>query len=432
MEQVSVTPDMATFEHGYTPRHDFSLPKYRSIKTDADIDALPREKTEYHVRIDTYEDCEATIAELYCRVRSHGPKSFYLKFRQTTGTQVRTLYLGNAKKLSLTEYKIKAQRIVDQALIDGIPKKHPRIPRDAAISDLWFHFRQSKFVGQDWDKARQSVVERHIIGPFADAPISYLTRERLIELIEALSILEPGQARTLTKVLKPYLRWGVQAGLLSANPLTAYKPVIPRRRSADLSAIDLAKIYTVAGRIKGPWQLLIGLCMATTEAVTDLLPALAEDVDWQYASLWLSHKNDTAKWGEPDANAVHLNGLALAWLRPFERQSGFIFASSRLRPNGQTTLIPCERPLTWQPRLIAYLKEASGVQGDWGLREIRRSAVILSGRRKVEAQYAEANHAEREKAVQAALNGWGRKLASAIEDQRWPFPEIPLEEDVIL
>ena len=70
--------------------------------------------------------------------------------------------------------------------------------------------------------------------------------------------------------------------------------------------------------------------------------------------------------------------------------------------------------------------------GDWGLREIRRSAVILSGRRKVEAQYAEADHAEREKAVHAALNAWGRKLASAIEDQRWPFPEISLEEDVIL
>jgi hypothetical protein len=432
MEQVSITPDMATFEHAYMPRHDLSLPKYRSIKTHADIDALPREKTEYHVRIETYEDCEATIAELYCRVRPHGPKSFYLRFRHTTGTQVRTLYLGNAKKLSLTEYKIKAQRIVDQALIDGIPKKHPRTSGDTANTDLWFHYCQSKFVGQDWNKARQSVVERHIIGPYADAPISYLTRERLIELIEALSILEPGQARTLTKVLKTWFRWCVQAGSLSANPLTGFKPVIPRRRSADLSIIDLAKIYTVAGRIKGPWQLLIGLSMATTEAVTDLLPALAEDVDWQYASLWLSHKNDTAKWGEPDANAVHLNGLALEWLRPFEGQSGFIFASSRVKPNGQATLIPRERPLTWQPRLIAYLKEASGVQGDWGLREIRRSAVILSGRRKVEAQYADADHAEREKAVQAALNAWGRKLASAIEDQRWPFLETPLEEDVIL
>lgn len=432
MEQVSNTSDMTTCEHAYIPKHDFSLPKYRSIKTDADIDALPRTRTEYHVRIDTYEDYEAVIAELYCRVRPHGPKSLYLKFRQTSGTEVRTLYLGNAKKLNLTEYKIKAQRIIDQVLIDGIPKKQPRIPRDAAICDLWFHFRQSKFVGQDWDKARQSVVERHIIGPYADAPASYLTRARLIELIEALSILEPGQARTLTKVLKTFFRWCVQADLLTANPLTAFKPVFPRKKSADLSIIDLAKIYTVAGRIKEPWQLLIGLCMATTEAVTDLLPALAEDFDWQHASLWLSHKNDTAKWGEPDNNRVHLNPLALAWLSPLKGQTGFIFASSRMRPNGQATLILRERPLTWQPRLIAYLKDASGVQGDWGLKEIRRSAVILSGRRKVEALYAESNPAEREKAIQAALNAWGRKLGGAIEDQRWPFPEIPLEEEVIL
>jgi integrase len=432
MDQTEHAHDSAFDDVDWWRRMKYSHPRYSKVETDADIANLPRYSKEYHVRVKSFDDGEATFAELFLRVRSDSSKSFAIRFRGGRGAHCRTMHLGNAGKLTLAEYIIKARRIVEQALEGDLPKYRPKLPRGIALADAFIHYQKAHPVSADWDKARTVLIERYVISRYGRAPASFLSHERLTALCDNLSLLEPGQARTLLKVLKPFLRWCVKSSLISGHPLYGFKLIVPRRNTTRLSITDLAKIYAAANHLGGYWQSIVGLCLATTEAVEDIRVMQAKDVNRHYGEWWPSHKTDRGPWGGPDAHVIPLSSFALALLEPYRGQSNFVFASPRRHRNGEPFSAPLELPIQWRSGITQKLRKLSGVPGDWTLREIRRSAIILSRRHKVAAMYAEAEPMERQKALRDALQAWGQKLSSAIEDHLRPLTEDDLEDEVMI
>lgn len=328
--------------------------------------------------------------------------------------------------------KIAAERIVATAYEEnGPPKSRIRLPRDTPLVDVWACFRSTELVSKDHDKSRHSVMERHIISKFGNAPVSYLTKPRTRELLETLSLLQGGQARTLNKHLKCFLAWCVRVGLIDTNPLHHFKLLIPRSRKPRLTTDELARIIKAAGKIAGPWQSIVALSISTTECVIDICQMKGADIDARRMEWWKSHRNDTSPYGISDDNGVFLNDYALASVRPLSQPQGFIFQSPRKRRNGEATFFDRELAIQWRSGITEKIRELSNVPGDWTMKEVRRSAIINSGRQKIEQMYAEEAPDVRKAARKRTLQEWSRKLTRAMEDQRSAL-EVLLPEDQVL
>jgi integrase len=328
--------------------------------------------------------------------------------------------------------KIAAMRIFEQAYLDGPPKSRMRIARDTPLSDAWSTFRKTQLVSRDHDKSRNAVMQKHILPEYGNKPVSSLNKLRTRELLERLSLLEGGQARTLLKHLKRFFTWCVDVSLIDFNPLHRFKLLMPINRKAKLTTDELARIIKATGQIPGPWQSIVALSVATAECVGDIRHMRVEDIDLRLQEWWKSHVNDTSPYGIPDDHGVFLNDFALNVLEGLSQSKGFVFQSPRTRHNGQATLVELELAIQWRSNITERIREFSDVPGDWTMKEVRRSAFILSGLQRVEQLYAEQSLEARKAARERALKEWSRKLFKAMEDQQSAHDLLLPEDGVVL
>lgn len=432
MEGARQFQNETTDDHIVFTRHDYSHPRFTKITTDEDIVNLPTLPQEYSVPFERFDDGDLISAVALIRVRPDRRKSAWVEFHNVPKGRMKRVPIGPFGKLSLEQIKIAAERIVAKSYEEGPPKSRIRLPRDTPLVDVWACFRSTEPVSKDHDKSRHTVMERHIIAKYGNAPVSYLTKPRTKELLNALAILEGGQARTLNKHLKRFLAWCVRIGLIDANPLHHFKLLMPRSRKASLTTDELARIIKAAGRIPGPWQSIVALSIATTECIEDVRQVRGEDLDARRQEWWKSHRNDTSPYGIPDDHGVFLNDFALDELKGLSQPRGFIFQSPRKRHNGQATLVELELAIQWRSGITEKIRELSNVPGDWTMKEVRRSAIILSGLQRVEQMYAGDTPDARKAARERALKEWSRKLVKALEDQRSAFDALLPEEEVVI
>jgi hypothetical protein len=432
MEGAQQFQTETTDDHVVFTRHDYSHPRFTKITTDEDIANLPTLPQEYSVPFERFDDGDLIAADAIIRVRPDRRKSAWVEFRYVPKGRMKRVPIGLFGKLSLEQMKIAAARIVEKSYEEGPPKSRIRLPRDTPLVDAWACSRSTNPVSRAHDKSRQAVMERHIISKYGNAPVSYLTKSRTRELLETLSLIEGGQARTLLKHFKRFLAWCVRVGLIEANPLHHFKLLMPRSRKASLTIDELARIIKATGQIAGPWQNIVALSVATTECVEDIRQMRGEDIDIRRLEWWKSHRNDSSPYGIPDDHGVFLNDFALHLLKGLSQPKGFVFQSPRKRHNGQATLVELELAIQWRSGITEKIRELSNVPGDWTMKEVRRSAIIMSGLQRVEQMYAEDTPDARKAARERALKEWSRKLFKAMEDQRSAFDALLPEEEVVI
>jgi integrase len=124
---------------------------------------------------------------------------------------------------------------------------------------------------------------------------------------------------------------------------------------------ELRSIYEAALKLGAPWSVMVGLTMITGEAIEDIRHLRDRDIDWK-ACTW------TVEWrGTPSAfssrlRIIALRAEALALLVPYRDTKGYFFQSPR-------SLLP--RPINFYAEVIERLKDKSGVNSDWGIKDLR-------------------------------------------------------------
>jgi len=166
-----------------------------------------------------------------------------------------------------------------------------------------------------------------------------------------------------------FLYWAVERDLIDANPLARMKsPTPPVREPIRLLPSELRSIYDAAQKLGAPWSVMVGLTMITGEAIEDIRHLRDRDIDWT-SQTW------TVEWrGAPSAfssrlRTIRLRPEVLALLARYRDTKGYFFQSPR-------SLL--SRPINFYAEVIERLKEQSGVNSDWGIKDIRAKAVWLS------------------------------------------------------
>lgn len=408
-----------------------SHPKYTRIKTDEDFAALPRLAKEYLVDIDEYEDSRWVVAKLEARIPPSGPISVRLRFMGAKRHQRGIHHLCHVGTLPLERIRVLAQRHVESRLLNGIPNKPPKIRGDAHLIDVLAVYDAQHNVSEDHRRQRDRLF-KEFFASYMQKPTSALTREVTTGIIDNLSLFDSMKAEKLFKHIAAYLRFATKIGVIKAYPLAAYKPYRPTRSRPKLNLKDLARIYHGAKGMGGRWQAILGLSMMTFIPVEQICMMESIDLDLANKEWWPSRKNDSRHDDQPDNLGIHLNSFARSILEPYKGATGFLFPSARTHRNNVPSAFREQLAASWRSELTLKLRERSGIEGNWNLRDIREACIVASGRRKASAILIKDEPWEKRKALNELTEKWGAAFSRAVEDWRPAVPQLDLEDEAII
>lgn len=301
---------------------------------------------------------------LALRVRPTGGKSWYfISDRAEDGRRER---LGSAsdytvaearKKANWTAYRLESER------------PQPRLRRDMRISRVVSeYFKEHSPNDSDWFKTVQNLFNRYLVPRYGDQILVGVHKAQWLLMVEKASFERASRGGGLHKALVTFLYWAIERDLIDANPLARTRaPTPPVREPIRLLPSELRSIYDVAQELGAPWSVMVGLTMITGEAIEDIRHLRDRDIDWK-ACTW------TVEWrGTPSAfssrlRTIPLRAEALALLASYRDTKGYFFQSPR-------SLHP--RPINFYAEVIERLKERSGVNSDWSIKDLRGKAAWM-------------------------------------------------------
>jgi len=302
---------------------------------------------------------------LALRIRPTGGKSWY--FIPHRGEDGRRECLGSASDYTVAEARKKTDRATYRLESE---RPRPRLRRDMRISRAVVeYFKDHPPSDSDWFKTVESLFNRYLVPRYGDQMLIGVPKTQWLLMVEKASFERPSRGVRLHKALVTFLYWAVERDLIDANPLARMKsPTPPVREPIRLLPSELRSIYDAAQKLGAPWSVMVGLTMITGEAIEDIRHLRDRDIDWT-SQTW------TVEWrGAPSAfssrlRTIRLRPEVLALLARYRDTKGYFFQSPR-------SLL--SRPINFYAEVIERLKEQSGVNSDWGIKDIRAKAVWLS------------------------------------------------------
>jgi len=301
---------------------------------------------------------------LALRIRPTGGKSWY--FIPDRGEDGRRECLGSASDYTVAEARKKADWTAYRLESE---RPRPRLRRDMRISrDVAEYFKEHPPNDSDWFKTVESLFNRYLMSRYGDQILVGVPKAQWLLMVEKASFERSSRGVGLHKALVTFLYWAVARDLIDANPLARTRaPTPPVREPIRLLPSELRSIYDAAQELGAPWSVMIGLTMITGEAIEDIRHLRDRDIDWK-ACTW------TVEWrGLPSAipsglRTIPLRVEAMALLTSYRATKGYFFQSPR-------SLHP--RPINFYSEVIERLKERSGLNNDWGIKDLRGKATWL-------------------------------------------------------
>lgn len=301
---------------------------------------------------------------LALRIRPTGGKSWY--FIPHRGEDGRRERLGSASDYTVAEARKKADWTAYRLQSE---RPGPRLRRDMRISRaVAEYFKEHSPSDSDWFKTVESLFNRYLVPRYGDQMLIGVPKAQWILMVEKASFERPSRGIRLHKALVTFLYWAVERDLIDANPLARMKsPTPPVREPIRLLPSELRSIYDAAQELGPPWSVMVGLTMITGEAIEDIRHLRDRDVDWT-SQTWTVEWRSAPSAFSSRLRTIRLRAEVLALLARYRNTKGYFFQSPR-------SLLP--RPINFYTEVIERLKEQSGVNSDWSIKDLRGKAVWL-------------------------------------------------------
>ena len=370
-------------------------------------------------------------AGLQLRVRSNGSKLWNFNYRHPVTKKRINMGLGTFPEVSLAQAR-KRTLEAREVLAHGTDPKEKRDAAMQARKAATEHTLQN--VATSWYELKKDVVTTayaediwrsltlHVFPDLGSTPISSITAPKVINLLKPLET--KGSLETvkrLTQRLNEIMTYGVNSGLIPANPLTGIGSVFKKPKKKNMPALHPDELK----------ELMVAIANASIKRTTRCL------IEWQLHTMTRPVEAATTRWVDIDVekriwtipaermkkrrpHTVPLTDQALAILEAIKPYSGhreYVFPADRTprtHCNSQTANMALKR-MGFEGRLVSHgmRSMASTTLNEHGWDpELIEVALAHVDKDEVRSAYNRADYIERRRPMMAWWSGHIQKAAT--------------------
>ena len=293
---------------------------------------------------------------LQLRVRSNGSMLWNFNYRDPVTKNRINMGLGTYPELSLANARkkvVEARELLAQGIDPKVQRNLLNEARRAEsehtfenIATAWFELKKDSVTPAYAEDIWRSLT-LHVFPDLKTTPLSKITAPRIIELlrpIEAKGSLET--VKRLSQRLTEIMTYGVNSGLIFANPLSGIRSVLKKPKKENMAALPADELP----------ELMLEIANAAIKRTTRCL------IEWQLHTMTRPSEAATTRWADIDferrlwtipaermkkrrPHTIPLSDQALALLEALKSHSGhreYVFPADRTRAP-----TPTARPPTW-------------------------------------------------------------------------------------
>ncbi len=222
-----------------------------------------------------------------------------------------------------TSNRRKAEQIERQRREELNDTRH-RLPH--ANPDITFGALAARFIAERMSTPYSVDRLQHLLPFFADVSVrdinQSLTRKYRQERYEGRTALKPATVNRDLSVLRRVLNWGVEEGIITANPLGKLRLERERRTKRPVMSVREENILMAHAAIH--LQRIIRCALDTGMRRGEIVTQRWEDVDFDNRMLHVSH----SKTPEGESRVIPLTGRLYDLLLSFRKDRGIVFMYS--------------------------------------------------------------------------------------------------------
>ncbi|SDN38688.1 Integrase [Pseudomonas arsenicoxydans] len=366
---------------------------------------------------------------LQMRVRINGSKLWNFNYIQPVTKKRINMGLGTFPEVSLAQARkrtVEARELVAQGLDPKEKRDAERHAKKAAtehtfgnISAAWFELKKDSVTPAYAEDIWRSLT-LHVFPDLATTPISAITAPKVISLLRPLET--KGSLETvkrLTQRLNEIMTYGVNSGLLHANPLSGIRSVFKKPKKKNMAALAPDELK----------ELMVAIANASIKRTTRCL------IEWQLHTMTRPAEAATSRWADIDfekkiwtipaermkkrrIHIIPLTQQALALLEAVKPYSGpreYVFPADReprTHCNSQTANMALKR-MGFEGRLVSHgmRSMASTILNEHGWDpELIEVALAHVDKDEVRSAYNRADYIERRRPM---MNWWSEHIQEA-------------------
>lgn len=357
---------------------------------------------------------------LQMRVRSNGSKLWNFNYIQPVTKKRVNMGLGTFPEVSLAlarKRTVEARGLVAQGLDPKEKRDAERHAKKAAtehtfenISAAWFELKKDSVTPAYAEDIWRSLT-LHVFPDLATTPISAITAPKVINLLRPLET--KGSLETvkrLTQRLNEIMTYGVNSGLIHANPLSGIRSVFKKPKKKNMASLTPNELK----------ELMVTIANASIKRTTRCL------IEWQLHTMTRPAEAATSRWADIDfekkiwtipaermkkrrIHIIPLTEQALALLEAIKPYSGhreYVFPADRdprTHCNSQTANMALKR-MGFEGRLVSHgmRSMASTILNEHGWDpELIEVALAHVDKDEVRSAYNRADYIERRRPMMA-------------------------------
>ena len=357
---------------------------------------------------------------LQMRVRINGSKLWNFNYIQPVTKKRINMGLGTFPEVSLAQARkrtVEARELVAQGLDPKEKRDAERHAKKAAtehtfenISAAWFELKKDSVTPAYAEDIWRSLT-LHVFPDLATTPISAITAPKVINLLRPLET--KGSLETvkrLTQRLNEIMTYGVNSGLIHANPLSGIRAVFKKPKKKNMAALAPDELK----------ELMVAIANASIKRTTRCL------IEWQLHTMTRPAEAATSRWADIDfekkiwtipaermkKRRIHIIPLTeqaltlLEAIKPYSGHREYVFPADRdprTHCNSQTANMALKR-MGFEGRLVSHgmRSMASTILNEHGWDpELIEVALAHVDKDEVRSAYNRADYIERRRPMMA-------------------------------
>ncbi|MBX9405979.1 tyrosine-type recombinase/integrase [Pseudomonas baetica] len=368
---------------------------------------------------------------LQMRVRINGSKLWNFNYIQPVTKKRINMGLGTFPEVSLAQARkrtMEARELVAQGLDPKEKRDAERHAKKAAtehtfenISAAWFELKKDSVTPAYAEDIWRSLT-LHVFPDLATTPISAITAPKVISLLRPLET--KGSLETvkrLTQRLNEIMTYGVNSGLIHANPLSGIRAVFKKPKKKNMAALAPDELK----------ELMVAIANASIKRTTRCL------IEWQLHTMTRPAEAATSRWADIDfekkiwtipaermkKRRIHIIPLTeqalslLEAIKPYSGHREYVFPADRnprTHCNSQTANMALKR-MGFEGRLVSHgmRSMASTILNEHGWDpELIEVALAHVDKDEVRSAYNRADYIERRRPMMAWWSGHIQEAAT--------------------